>query len=259
MDDTKESVLAELAAYEEKLTDIENGFQKTSKTIWIGEGDAEHLLQFVMEIMSLLDSELGTRNQYSLQISSYYSHGLQNMYNSPSLQCVREIISVVKAVQTHIKRPTTTLGQSRKTQAGANVFIGHGRSKEWKDLKDFINERLRLPWEEFNRVPVAGIPNTVRLTTMLDSAAIAFLVLTAEDETGDGKLQARMNVVHEVGLFQGRLGFTKAIVMLEQGCEEFSNIAGLGQLRFPKENIKAAFHDVQLVLEREGLLQAAYR
>ena len=29
----------------------------------------------------------------------------------------------------------------------------------------------------------------------------------------DGDLQARMNVVHEAGLFQGRLGFTKAIVL----------------------------------------------
>ena len=55
---------------------------------------------------------------------------------------------------------------------------------------------------------------------MLDGAAIAFLVLTAEDERADGKLQARMNVVHEVGLFQGRLGFSRAIVMLEEGSEE---------------------------------------
>jgi predicted nucleotide-binding protein len=90
---------------------------------------------------------------------------------------------------------------------------------------------------------------------MLDAAVIAFLVLTAEDEQADGRLQARMNVVHEAGLFQGRLGFTQAIVMIEEGCEEFSNIAGLGQIRFPKNDIKAAFHDVQLILEREGLIE----
>ena len=86
-------------------------------------------------------------------------------------------------------------------------FIGHGRSKEWKDLKDFISERMPLSWDEFNRVPVAGIPNTVRLATMLDSAAIAFLVLTAENEHADGKWHARMNVVHEAGLFPGEIGF----------------------------------------------------
>ena len=43
--------------------------------------------------------------------------------------------------------------------------------------------------------------------------------------------------------------------MLEEGCEEFSNIEGLGQIRFPKNDIRAAFRDVQLALEREGLVE----
>ena len=64
----------------------------------------------------------------------------------------------------------------------------------------------------------------------------------------------RMNVVHEAGLFQGRLGFTRAVVMLEEGCEQFSNIEGLGQIRFPHGNIAAAFEEVRRVLEREGLI-----
>lgn len=89
---------------------------------------------------------------------------------------------------------------------------------------------------------------------MLDESAIAFLVMTAEDELLDGRLHARMNVIHEAGLFQGRLGFERAIVILEEGCEEFSNIQGLGQLRFPKGDIRAIFEDIRRVLEREGLI-----
>ena len=80
--------------------------------------------------------------------------------------------------------------------------------------------------------------------------------MTAEDEQPDGKLNARLNVVHEVGLFQGRLQFSRAIVLLEEGCEEFSNIHGLGQLRFPKGNISAKFEEIRAVLEREGLINA---
>jgi predicted nucleotide-binding protein len=38
--------------------------------------------------------------------------------------------------------------------------------------------------------------------------------MTAEDEQADGNHHARMNVIHEVGLFQGRLGFERAIVLL---------------------------------------------
>ncbi len=55
----------------------------------------------------------------------------------------------------------------RKTAAarvGTNVFIGHGRSTVWRELKDFIQDRLQLPWDEFNRVPVAGVTNIARLS-----------------------------------------------------------------------------------------------
>jgi hypothetical protein len=53
----------------------------------------------------------------------------------------------------------------------------------------------------------------------------------------------------------GRLGFTKAIILLEDGCEEFSNIEGLGQIRFPMGNISASFEGVRRVLEREGMIE----
>jgi predicted nucleotide-binding protein len=147
--------------------------------------------------------------------------------------------------------------QQRKSErVGTKVFIGHGRSLIWRELKDFIDGRLRLPVDEFNRVPVAGVTNIARLSEMLDAATIAFRIMTGEDEQPDGKMRARMNVVHEAGLFQGRLGFTRAIVVLEEECEAFSNIEGLGQIRFPKGNIKAAFEEIRQVLEREGIIES---
>jgi predicted nucleotide-binding protein len=75
--------------------------------------------------------------------------------------------------------------------------------------------------------------------------------MTGEDEDADGKLNARPNVVHEIGLFQGRLGFNKAIVLLENGTEESSNINGIQQLRFSKGNIKEVFGDILATLKRE--------
>jgi len=63
------------------------------------------------------------------------------------------------------------------------------------------------------------------------------------------------NVVHEAGLFQGRLGFKKAILLLEETCEKFSNIDGLGYIPFPTGEIRAAFEDIREVLKREGLIE----
>ena len=170
---------------------------------------------------------------------------------SPAKACT-ELDRVVTGAASFLERLTKK--KMRAERVGTNVFLGHGRSPVWRDLKDFLGDRLQLPWDEFNRVPVAGVTNIARLSEMLDSAAIAFVIMTAEDEQADGKLHARLNVIHEVGLFQGRLGFTKAIVLLEEGCEEFSNIQGFGQIRFPKGNVKAVSEDIRRVLEREGLI-----
>jgi len=146
------------------------------------------------------------------------------------------------------------LADNSTLQRAERVFIGHGRSLIWRELKDFLQDRLCLPWEEFNRESTAGVATTARLQEMLGRSCFAFLVMTAEDEHADASLHARENVIHEVGLFQGRLGFAKAIVLLEDSCAQFSNIEGLGQIRFPAGKISAKFEEVRQVLEREGVI-----
>ena len=71
-------------------------------------------------------------------------------------------------------------------QLGSRVFIGHGGSHQWRELKDYVQDQLGVPVDEFNRVPTAGHATVARFGEMLDSAAMAFLVMTAEDETPEG-------------------------------------------------------------------------
>jgi len=171
----------------------------------------------------------------------------------PADKC-EDLADIARRAAAHLRRVEKNVRCS--DMIGKNVFIGHGGSLLWRELKDFITERLKLPCDEFQRVSPAGKTTIDRLEEMLADAAIAFLIMTGEDEQADGKLHARLNVVHEAGLFQGRLGFTRAIVLLEEGCEQFSNIHGLGQIRFPKGNLKAAFEEVRQVLEREGVIES---
>ena len=86
---------------------------------------------------------------------------------APHQQVIAEVVS--------LRSPFTTCGitadladraasyisrveQERMQSVGATpcegVFIGHGRSPLWRDLKDFVHERVGLHWDEFNRVPV---------------------------------------------------------------------------------------------------------
>ncbi len=165
----------------------------------------------------------------------------------------RRLASVCERVGRHLQGEDLPVGIA-VGQLGSKVFIGHGgSSNEYLNLGVWLTDR-GLDWEVFDRKPTAGMSTKERLMEMLDNAQIAFLLMTPEDEAADGKVNARANVIHEVGLFQGRLGWMKAIVLLEDGCEEFSNIEGIGQIRYPKGNINAAFDEIREVLEREGVL-----
>jgi predicted nucleotide-binding protein with TIR-like domain len=167
------------------------------------------------------------------------------------LQIVADVIAPLEADRQYSIQ-SLGIGSSRK--GGERVFIGHGRSAEWIKLKEFLVERLKLDYDEFNRESPFGLSTKERLQHMLDSASFAFLVMTAEDQHADGSQHARENVIHEIGLFQGRHGFERAIVLLENGCTEFTNIQGIAQIRFPHGEILSRSEEVRRVLEREGLL-----
>ena len=90
---------------------------------------------------------------------------------------------------------------------------------------------------------------------MLNQATFAVLVVTAEDETPEGGVRPRQNVVHEAGLFQGRLGFHRVFLLLQDGVEAFSNIDGLQYIKFSQDAIEQSFYELGRALKREGLAE----
>lgn len=137
---------------------------------------------------------------------------------------------------------------------GVCVFVGHGRSPHWALVQRFLETDLGLEVLAFESESRAGQQIVEVLEGMLVEADFAVIVLTAEDGTDQGGLRARQNVVHEAGLAQGTLGHRRAILVVQEGVEEFSNIAGLQQLRFRGDAIQDVFHGLRAALEREGLV-----
>lgn len=131
------------------------------------------------------------------------------------------------------------------------IFIGHGRSPQWRDLKDHLTDQHGYSVQAYEVGARAGHSIRDILDDMLAKSSFACLVMTGEDEAEEGALRARQNVIHEIGLFQGRLGFSRAVVLLEDGTEEFSNIQGIHQIRFSKGNIRETYGDVLATLRRE--------
>ena len=167
---------------------------------------------------------------------------------------IRKLTEIARHAKRYLEIKHKMKGKSIAKTDG-KITIGHGGSNEWKALKELIQDRLKLEVDEFNQSAAAGMTTKERLEQMLDDSCFAFLVMTAEDQHDDGSKHARENVIHEIGLFQGRLGFRRAIVLLEKGCEEFSNIHGITQIRFTAGRMKEIFEDIRHVLERENIIK----
>lgn len=128
------------------------------------------------------------------------------------------------------------------------VFVGHGNDDQWRDLRDDLRYHHGFEVEAFEAAPRSG--NTIKdvLEGMAAASSVAVLVLTKSNEMADGTWQGRQNVIHEIGYFQGRLGWNRAIIVVENGVVLPSNFDGTQQVRFPPGVIKAASGDVVAIL-----------
>lgn len=195
---------------------------------------------------------------YSPHSSSVFSIGADSLYGPMELRIAANEDSITITV-THRDRPIILrelakwkerAASNRRPAAPPIVFLGHGGSPQWRELEGYVTQ-LGYVVEAFETLPRAGYTIKEVLDEMMQKSDIAILLMTAEDEQGDGTVRARQNVVHETGLFQGHLGFKRTIVVLEEGTTDFSNIAGLQEIRYASGNIRETFGDVASTLLRE--------
>jgi hypothetical protein len=160
-----------------------------------------------------------------------------------TFECEADVIAQAHLIAAPVK--------SKKTV----VFIGHGRASDWRDLKDHLVDKHSIQVEAYETGARAG--HTIRdvLEEMMEKSSLAILVHTPEDELADGSFNSRPNVIHETGLFQGKLGFSRAIVLLKDGTAEFSNLAGVQQVRY--SDIRQTFGEVLAWIRREEM-QSSY-
>jgi predicted nucleotide-binding protein len=135
------------------------------------------------------------------------------------------------------------------------VFLGHGGDEQWRILRDELRDTHGFDVEAYEGIPRAGHPISSILQTMADNSSAALLILTKTDAMADNVMRGRQNVVHEIGFFQGRLGWQRAIVVVEDGVDLFSNLDGTQQIRFPERNIRAAVGEAVGAL---SMLKAAH-
>jgi hypothetical protein len=141
------------------------------------------------------------------------------------------------------------VGPLRRRGRPTRVFIGHGRSPQWRQLSDHLRQHgfEVITYEAMGR---PGEASTDVLRRILASATAAVLVHTGDHLDDRGGRHACPNVVHETGLLQGRLGLDRVVVVREDGCETFANIAAYTDIRFPQGDIDRVVANVIDALER---------
>ncbi|MEV7572635.1 nucleotide-binding protein [Pseudarthrobacter sp. NPDC089323] len=190
--------------------------------------------------------DYNTRLQLSL--SSYPANQTTVTVDAPARATLLRPFAVLRAWAEKNPPPVPVLPQLPPPPP-LKIFIGHGRSHDWRDLKDALQDHHGYDVETFESRPRAGytIPDVIE--GMACGNALALMVLTPEDEQLDGSVRARENVVHEVGYFQGKLGSKRAILLMQEGVNEFSNIHGI--VHVPYKNIREVTGEVLAIIKRE--------
>jgi predicted nucleotide-binding protein len=150
-------------------------------------------------------------------------------------------------------RPTATVKQPAPQEGlKKKIFLGHGRNSLWARVQRHLQDELGLETEAWESESRSGTHVVDVLKKMLASCGFAVIVVVGEDTTASGSIRARQNVIHEIGLFQGRIGFERVAVLIQEGVEGFSNIDGLQRIYFPQERVETAFYELDRMLKREG-------
>jgi predicted nucleotide-binding protein len=257
---TPDIVIAELERYEAELTRILNSFKHTDSGIHIARGDDPRYRQYARELIDLYDDALGS-NVYSAQLSREYANGF-GMYESPSFKGVENVLSIVKASLTRLHRSPELLTRrmaEENLRHQENIFIIHGQDEaKWRELKDIIKSEFRLNPIVLQEQPDAGC-NTIieKFEHYAETCTSAIAVFTPDDEVKSASgsyLQARPNVIYELGWFSGKLGRSSTMLLLKEGTELFSDFGGVMQKRF-KTNVSECILEIRKDLEAIGVLQ----
>ena len=129
------------------------------------------------------------------------------------------------------------------------IFISHGHNELLKlKLKDFLQNHLDRQPLILSELPNYGRTVVEKLEDASKMCNAAIILLTKDDETKEGGMRARQNVIHEIGFFQGKYGRNKVILLYEQGVEVFSNISGILRIEFSSDHFEEIYENLRTEL-----------
>ena len=165
-------------------------------------------------------------------------------------------------VKTYVLQRGASISNDRMTiPKTKDIFLIHGHNEaKWRELKAILKDEFKL-----NPIELSEQAN-VGCTTIIDkfehyakNCSFAFAIFTPDDlveKDGKNYLQARPNVVFELGWFVSRLGRKHASILYQDNDKMsiLSDLDGVMQLRF-KDNIKELYLDIRTELAAVDIIE----
>lgn len=257
-----EEVISILENYKKEFMEILVNYVDTpSGALTMRYEDESMYKQKIIEIKDFFDDILG-ENKYSREIDKTYIIGMNNYISSPSYSSVENVISIISAAITRIERNKNIITKQNKKindkTIKENVFIIHGRDEaKWRELKDILERDFNLTPIILSEKPDTGKTIIEKFEEYAKTCSCAIAIFTPDDEVvsnGEKYLQARPNVIYELGWFCGHIGRDKVILLLKEGTTLFSDFGGIVQKRFIKRVAEKA-NEIRKDLEQMNILE----
>jgi predicted nucleotide-binding protein len=258
---TADELLKLLRSYEVELAGVVKRFNRTPGSIDIARGDEDRFRQVAGELIDLFNDTL-PRLRYAPQLVHEFEQG--TLYHSPSLHCVQEFTRIVRQAVIRVERTPDIVGRtasrtsSRTARDPKKVFIIHGHDEaKRRELEAMLTAQFGLVPIVLAEQPNAGA-NTIieKFEHYAPMCSFAFALFTPDDQVsvaGTPYLQARPNVIWELGWFCAELGRPNVMLILKEGTEVFSDFGGIVQHRF-RTNVVERFVDIERDLRGAKLL-----
>jgi predicted nucleotide-binding protein len=230
---------------------LSDSFINQEQLIFAREDD-DRFRQVAGELIDLFNDAL-PRLRYAPQLAHELEQG--TLYHSPSLHCVQEFARIVRQAIIRIDRSPDIVDRAatRTNRSTARdpkkVFIIHGHDEaKRRELEAMLAAQLGLVPIVLADQPNAGA-NTIieKFEHYAPVCSFAFALFTPDDQVtiaGRPYLQARPNVIWELGWFCAELGRSNVMLILKDGTEVFSDFSGIIQHRFTT-NVSERFIDIQ--------------
>ncbi len=226
-------------------------YQLTAAALTVGVGltdDANKTMTHTAPIGCLWDWWKDANQRSAAMVAARICRGCQGSLRKHMVSEV--VLAAAQQMLDYVRRSLLT-GSS---EVPNKIFVAHGHGQDWEQLKNMLTS-WRLPVVTFESQDNAGKLVTARWQEMLNSARVAFAVMTPDNPGAKADVkQARQNVIHEIGLCHAHLGIFNTIVLIADGVEKFSNIAGVLHFDFHVGRIGELQGKIRECLVARGIL-----